>query len=290
MLVQFLANGVAQGSIYALVAIGFALIYQITKVFNIAQGGTYVISAYVFYTTWRALHLPVGLGLVFGLSAGVLFVILTERFVFLPLYKKGASSGISLISSIGLYIIVVNLIALIFGNETKILSPGVEKTFSFAGVILTRIQIFEIIACFAGVPLLVIFLKVSNLGRKIRGVIDNPRLIAALGKDPVRIRVAACAIGAILIGVGSCLVAVDVGIDPQIGIGAVLNGAVGMIVGGISSLVGAAIGGMILGLIQSLVVYQTSARWQSAITFLVLIIFLVFRPEGLFGARKRAEG
>ncbi|MEO0129641.1 MAG: branched-chain amino acid ABC transporter permease [candidate division WOR-3 bacterium] len=290
MLLQFLANGIAQGSVYAIVAIGFALIYQITKVFNIAQGATYTISAYIFFTIARILNLPVILGLIIGILAGVLFVILSEKFIFIPLYTKEASPGISLISSIGLYIFVVNFIALIYGNETKILSPGIERTFTFGGIILTRIQIFEIIACFLGIPIILIFLWTSRIGKQIRGVIDNPKLANALGTDIKNIRIIACIIGGGLISIGSCLVALDVGIDPQIGIGAILNGAVGMIIGGINSLSGAAIGGLTLGIIQNLVVYQTSARWQSAITFLILIIFLVFKPEGIFGSKKRTEG
>lgn len=289
MLLQFLANGIAQGSVYAIIAMGFALIYQITKVFNIAQGATYTISAYIFFTIARIFNLPVISGLMIGVLAGVLFVITSEKFIFIPLYKKEASPGISLISSLGLYIVVVNLVALIFGNETKILSPGIEKTFTFGEIILTRIQIFEIITCFVGIPGVLVFLLTSRLGKQIRGLIDNPKLANALGMDIKSIRIIACSIGAGLISISSCLVALDVGIDPQIGIGAILNGAVGMIIGGISSLSGAAIGGFTLGIIQNLVVYQTSARWQTAITFIILIVFLIFRPEGIFGKRKRAE-
>ena len=110
-----------------------------------------------------------------------------------------------------------------------------------------------------------------------------------MGMDIKKIRLIACSFGAGFIGLASALVALDVGIDPQIGIGAILNGAVGMIIGGISSLSGAGIGGLLLGIVQNLVVYQTSARWQNTITFAILIIFLIFKPEGIFGSKKRGE-
>ncbi len=289
MILQFIANGIAQGAVYGLVALGFSLIYRITKVFNIAQGATYTLSAYIFYTIFRILNLPVYAGIVFGFVSGILFVTITERFIFYTLYKREASAGVNIIASLGVYIFMVNLIALVYGNETKILNPGIEKTFTIGNVILTRIQIFEIIAILIAGPLLFIYLSKSKTGRKIRGLIDNPRLCLALGMDIKRVRIIGCSLGAFLICLASILVAMDVGIDPQIGIGAILNGAVGMIIGGITSLPGAGFGGMGLGIIQNLVVYQTSAKWQNTVTFAILIIFLIFKPEGIFGVRKRVE-
>ena len=289
MILQFLANGIAQGSVYALVAFGFALIYRTIRVFNIAQGATYTVSAYIFFTFAKIINLPTLISLIIGIFAGIVLTTITESFIFYPLYKRDASSGIALISSLGIYIFMVNLIALFYGNETKILSPGIEKTFSFWGIILTRIQIFEILVGLLFIPAFLIYLKKSIIGREISGIIDNPKLALAMGMDIKKIRLIAGSFGAGFIGLASALVALDVGIDPQIGIGAILNGAVGMIIGGISSLSGAGIGGLLLGIVQNLVVYQTSARWQNTITFAILIIFLIFKPEGIFGSKKRGE-
>lgn len=287
---QFLANGIAQGAVYALTALGFVLIYRITKVFNIAQGATYVISAYTFFFLTRMLGLPVFISLSLGIIFGILFAIIIEIFIFYPFYKREASSGVSLIASLGIYIFMVNLIALLFGNETKILSPGIEKTFSFAGIILTRIQILEIVVFIILALVILLYLNLSKTGRMIRAIIDNPKLCPALGMNIRLIRIIGCGIGGFLISTASTLVALDVGIDPHIGMNAILNGAVGMIIGGIDSISGAAIGGMALGIIQNLVVYQVSARWQNAITFALLILFLIFKPEGIFGIKKRVEG
>lgn len=289
IILQFIANGLSQGAVYGLTALGFALVYRITKVFNIAQGVTYTLSAYVFYWLARMLNLPTLVGLLLGILCGVVFVIISELVIFYPLYKKESSSGVSLIASLGVYIFIVNLIALLFGNEIKVLSPGVEQTLSFTGIILTRIQLLEIIVFIVFATAFLIYLGYSKIGRNIRGLIDNAKLCSTLGMNIKAIRLVGCAFGGFLISTASSLVALDVGIDPQIGINAILNGAVGMIIGGITSLPGAAIGGLLLGIIQNLVVYQASARWQNAITFGLLIIFLIFKPEGIFGSKKRAE-
>lgn len=286
---QFIVNGIAQGSIYALIATGFLLIYQLSKFLNIAQGATYLLSSYIFYYFLRVLNLPAFWGILAGLSFIILFVILTEKLFFIPLYNKNAHPGISLITSIGIYIFIVNLIALIFGNETKILNPDIEKTFTFSEIIITRIQLLQIIIAFILLPLSFIFLKFSKAGKEIRAAIDNPKLITVLGKDLTRIRITGCSIGASFISISSMLVAFDVGIDPNIGMVAILNGAVAMIVGGINSFYGAFLGGILLGIIQNIVIFFTSSRWQNAATFIILIFFLLFKPEGIFGRKKRVE-
>ncbi|MGQ9701201.1 MAG: branched-chain amino acid ABC transporter permease [bacterium] len=286
---QFIANGICQGAIYGLISLGFSLIYRTIRVFDISQGATYTICPYVLFTLFRLLNLPIYISLVVGIAAGIIFTYITGTFIFYPLFKKEASAGVSLISSLGIYIFMVNIIALIYGNETKVINPGIERTFMFGNIILTRIQLFEILAFLVATPLVLIYLKSSKTGRYIRGLIDNPKLTQALGIDIKRVRIIASGIGAFLISLASCLVAFDVGFDPQIGITAILNGAVGMIIGGISSFVGSALGGLSLGIVQNLVVYQTSARWQNTITFTLLLIFLIFKPEGLLARKKRIE-
>ena len=289
MLLQFIVNGIVAGSVYSIVALGFALIYNTTKVLHIAHGAVYTIAAYIFYTCHRLLGLPPAISVFCGLIFAIILGVLMEVLVYRPLYKRKALSGIALVSSIGMYVFVVNLIAMIFGNETKILSPGIEKTYQFGTVILTRIQIMEVIVFVLVLAFYLLLLRTTGFGKLVRALADNPTLLATFGIEASSLRIGIFALGSLFAGISSCLVARDVGIDPHVGMPVLLISAVAMIVGGIGVFESAAIGGFTIGILQNLAVWKISARWQDAITFLLLILFLLLRPQGLLGRRKRVE-
>jgi len=289
MLPQFIANGIVSGCVFALVALGFGLIYNSTKVFHLAHGVVYTVSAYVFYSCFVSLHLHVLLSFVVAVAVSVLMGMLLERYIYSPLLKKGASMGIILISSLGVYTVLVNFIAMLYGNETKIISPGAEKTFHIGSIILTRIQLVEIAAFVVLFSLTFGFLKLSNFGRLIQALADNPPLVSVIGVDVRKIRLFVFALGSALAGIAACLVAFDVGMDPHVGLDMLLIAAVAVIIGGVKVFEGAIVGAFLLGLLQNLAIWQISAKWEQSITFLLSIIFLLTRPEGILGRRRRLE-
>lgn len=289
MLSQFIANGIVSGCVFALVALGFGLIYNSTKVFHLAHGVVYTASAYIFYSCFVSLHLHVLLSLVLAVAFSVLMGILLERYIYSPLLKKRASMGIVLISSLGVYTVLVNFIAMLYGNETKIISPGAEKTFHIGSIILTRIQLVEVVAFVLLFSLTFGFLKLSNFGRLIQALADNPPLVSVIGVDVRKIRLFVFALGSALAGIAACLVAFDVGMDPHVGLNMLLIAAVAVIIGGVKVFFGAIVGAFLLGLLQNLAIWQISAKWEQSITFLLLIIFLLTRPEGILGRRRRLE-
>ncbi len=289
MLLQLLANGFITGCEYALIALGFALIYNTIRVFHFAHGALYTLAVYLFYSLFVGLKLPVWLAALLSIAVSIVAGPLIDELIYAPLDKRSASSLIQMLSSLGVYIVIVNLIAMFYGNETKVLLPGVQPTFKLGGIILTRIQVIVFIAFIIIFFLLHFLLKNSNLGILIRAMRDNPQLVSVMGINPRPIRWSAMAIGTGLAGAAAILSGLDVGIDPNIGMTAFLNGAVAVIIGGIGRFETAAFGGLMLGLIQSLVIWQASARWQDMITFLILVFFLLFKPEGIFGVRRRVE-
>lgn len=288
MLAQFIANGLCSGALYAIVALGFGLIYNTTNIFHFAHGAVYVASAYVFYFFLIMLNVNSTTALIISLIFSMLFGILIDYSIYQPLSKKNISSAAFMISSFGVYLFTVNLIALLFGNETKVLNPGIEKTYTFGEIILTRIQI---ISFFSFVVILVLYLifRRTKFGKLIIAYSNNPKLIEVLGYNSNLIKTVIFAIGSILAGISANLSALDVGIDPNIGMNALLVAAVSVIIGGVKIFEGAIIGGILIGLLQSLVVYQFSARWMDATTFLLLIIFLLLRPQGILGKKIRIE-
>ena len=289
MLTQLIANGLVSGCLYALMALGFVLIYNTTRIFHIAHGAVYTAGAYLLYLfliVAEMSFLPAALlTLLFtaGMGVGIEFL------VYRPLEKRKSSLLIALLSSIGLYTVMVNLIAMLFGNETKVLRPGVETTYQFANIILTKIQLAEVITFAILFPLVMLLLKTTFWGKAVRAVRDHPQLAEVMGIRIQTIRYSVFALGSLLAGVAAMLAALDVGMDPHVGMPMLLVGAVAVIVGGVGTFAGAVLGAFFIALLQSLVIWQISARWIDAVTFLILILFLVFKPEGILGVRKRVE-
>jgi branched-chain amino acid transport system permease protein len=137
--------------------------------------------------------------------------------------------------------------------------------------------------------LLFLLFKKTKTGNLIIAFSNNPKLIETIGYNPHKIRIIIFTIGSALAAISSSLSALDVGIDPNIGMSALFASAVAVIIGGVNIFEGAIIGGILIGILQSLVVWQTSARWMDAFTFLILIIFLLFRPEGILSKKVRIE-
>ena len=289
MLWQLLANGLVNGCLYAVMALGFALIYNTTRIFHIAQGAVYTAAAYLCYLFLIQLRWPLTLSIGVALALTGFLGACAEWFVYAPLERRKASLLVALLSSLGLYIVMINLIALFFGNETKILRPGVEATYHIGSVVLTRIQIAQVIAAVLLVPWLLLFIRDTRWGKMIRAVRDNPVLAMVMGVDLHAVRLMVFVIGSVLGGVAAILSALDVGMDPYVGMPALLVAAVAMIVGGVGTFGGAVVGALLLGILQSLVIWQVSARWTDALTFGLLILFVLFRPQGLLGGRRRLE-
>lgn len=289
MILQVIANGLVAGCVYALVALGFGLIYKTTRVLHFAHGAVYTASAYAFYFFLIPLSLSPLLSIILAFTVGIILGIATEFFLYYPLYKKGAPFAISFIASMGIYLFLINLIAMLFGNEVKILQPGLEKTYQSFGIILTRTQIIEVLVFVVVFIFFYVFMKKSRFGRLIRALSNNPELATVLGINVRKTRLLVFALGSLLASISGLLVALDIGIDPNIGFQAVLVSAIAVIIGGVDVFGGAVLGAFLLGLIQNITVWKLSARWQEAITFGILIIFLLLRPQGLLSHKKRME-
>jgi len=218
----------------------------------------------------------------------VVLSLIMEIVIYKPLSKKDSSHNIIMISSIGIMIVVINVIAMCYGNETKILNPDISKTLSFSNVIITYTQLIQFTISVALLGSFLIFLKFSKFGIRTRAMRDDDVLCSVLGIDIYKMRIILFALSAFFASVGGGLVAYDVGMDPYVGMPILLNAVVALIIGGIGRFEAPIVGGFIIGILQSLSVWAFSARWQDAVTFTLLILFLLFRPQGLLGEKSRA--
>lgn len=287
LLLQLLLNGIVNGAIYAVVAVGFSLVYNTTKIFHISYAAFYMLPAYFLLTFWNFWHIPLFLSIVLVICVTAVISLLNFKMIYKPMILNLNSPETILIASLGLMIVFINVIAMIFGNETKILSNELSGSFSFGGYIITVNQIWQVgISLFLLAGFLV-FLKFSGIGIRFRALRDDRELFEVLGHNSEKYLSYIFLLSGAFVAVASMLVAYDVGMDPYVGMPMLLNGMVAMIIGGIGRFDTPILGGFILGIIQALAVWKFSASWNDAITFTILILFLLFKPEGLLGEKVR---
>lgn len=288
MILQLLVNGIITGSLISIMAIGFGIIYSTTNFFHIAYGAVYVVAAYVMHT-FLSWHFPFIISLAMSLFFAVVIGVLIELLVYKPLHKKRASQGIYLISSLGVYILLINITALIFGNETKLLSYGIEKSIHFGDIILTKIQIAQCVTFILLSILSLFFIHYTRIGKTIQAMGCNARLLEFCGVNLQKLRFIIFAIGSFFAGVASILTGLDVGIDPYMGMIPLLNAVTAVILGGIKRIEGIIAGAFFIGITQNLVIGYLSGRWESVVTFSMLILFFLYQSGGIIKVKKRAE-
>ena len=272
-----------------LYAAGFGFVYRSFRIFHIAMGAQFVFSCYAFYFFAVGVKLPLALAVGGGLALSVLFAAAIEWAVYRPFFRKGCSSGVVMIASLGVMIVVENLIALAFGNEVKTISTRLEPSVAFLGLRFTRIQLLQF---FGGVGVFALVGAMVRFGKWFKAVWamgDQPELIPVLGLPLLKLRLLVMALGGVLVAVAAMLVSWDIGMDPHVGMHYLLLGSVAVFFGGTDRYWAWGAGAMLLSILQSLAVWQFSARWTDLVTFGVLVFVLLFRPQGLFGVSKRLE-
>lgn len=285
---QILINGLLQGVLIGAFGVAFALAYRTAKVFHLGLGGCLALAPYL-----ALIGIEVGAPSWLVVLATMLVIalvgIVIEETIHWPLSRKRAPAEVHLIASLGAYLILVQCIALIWGNESRVLRAGLDATWSWGDITLAQAQVLGPAVTFIAVAGLYGWLASASRGIELRALADNPILTALLGRDVRTLRRWVFALSGALAAVASLAQAWDVGFDPNIGLKAVLLGMVAMIVGGTGSYVGPFVGGLLLGALRAEVVWFGSARWEEVATFGLLALFLFFRPQGIFARSARLE-
>jgi branched-chain amino acid transport system permease protein len=298
MLIQLLINGLIAGALYALVALGFSLIYRSTKIFHIAHAATYTASAYLLYLFYNQMEIPLIIAAILAVFLAGCLGVLMEFLVYHPLHRDEAASSVMLISSIGMMTVIINLIAMIWGNETKTIITGIAKTISFQNplaepgssfknLILSLPQLYQLLVALVIITLTLFFLENSKSGKRIGAICDNSRLVEIFGISLKKHRLLIFFLGSSLAAIASVLTSIDIGMDPFVGMPVLLIAAVAVITGGSEKFAGAVLGGFLLGFLKAIVIWKMSAKWESLVIFVLLVIFLLFRPHGILGQSRR---
>lgn len=289
LFLQLLGNGIVQGAVAMLYAAGFGFVYRSFRVFHIAMGAQFVFSCYAFYQCAVQWKLPLAFAVCGALVLSVVFAFAIEWAVYRPFSRKGCSSGVVMIASLGVMIVVENAIALVFGNEVKTISNQLEPSVAFGGLRFTRIQLLQFFVGLGVFAIVGVMVRFGKWFKALWAMGDQPELLPVLGLPLARLRLLVMSLGGLLVAIAAMLISWDIGMDPHVGMHYLLLGSVAVFFGGTDRYWAWGAGAMLLSILQSLAVWQFSARWTDLVTFGVLIFVLLFRPQGLFGVSKRLE-
>lgn len=291
MIQQLILNTIIASSIYTLIGIGFAVIYRTVRFFHFAHGLVYAAAAYFTYLFHKLFSFPVYIAIPLAIALASILGCGMEIAVYRPLRRKYASPMVLLLASLGMYIVLQNTISMIFGDDTKSIRSGVVREgLPVFGARITPIQILIIGTSILLVIAVALWLKYAKMGKAIRAVANDPELAEISGIDSDMVILWIFAIGSALAGVAGILVAMDVDMTPTMGMNALMMGVVAVIIGGVGSIPGVALGALLLGLAQHLGVWKISSQWQDAIAFVILFVFLLVRPQGFLGRKiKKAS-
>ena len=296
-LFQQLANGIAWGSIYALIALGYTMVYGILRLINFAHGDIYMVGAFAAYYLARLLHaggpepspLLAAVVLLGSMAICAGLGVAIEFFAYRPVRKSSRLTA--LITAIGVSLLLENLGIRLFGADPKFFPQLVApKTIVLAdGVIVTNHQITVVVISIVLMVALTLFVQRTKTGKAMRAVSFNRDAASLMGIPVNRIITITFAIGSALAAAAGVLVGLtNPKIEPLMGIMPGVKAFVAAVLGGIGSIPGAVIGGLVMGVSEYLVVGYISSTYRDAIAFVILILVLLVKPAGLLG-RNVAE-
>ena len=279
-------NGISYGAIYALGAVGLTLVYGILKLVNFAHGDFLTFGAYIAFLINVTWELPFALGVLAAVVVTIILGLALERLMWRPMRATGAGLLQLMLMSLGLALVLRNMIQFIWGSELRSLNVNTFSTVSFLGL---RIGRTELIVMIVGIAVLVavgLLLRYSYLGKQMRALSDSVDLAETSGIDTGRVITYTWILAGGLAGLAGALIAAITNVKPELGFELLLPIFAVVVLGGIGNAFGALSAGLILGLVIEWSTLLIDARWKLAIGFVVLILALVIRPQGIFGRAR----
>jgi branched-chain amino acid transport system permease protein len=282
-LTQILASGLAMGCIYALVGLGFILIYNATNGLNFAQGELVMLAAFVFYSVISAGAPYVVAALITIVLMGVAGVVF-QRLMFYPLRDRSFLAFI--IATIGFSIFARNLALLVWGPyPLKVPSFFANDVVSIGTVVLAPEYLFIVAVTVVVLIAQHTLFFYTDLGRRLRATAQNAEVAQLMGVQTRKMIAITFVLSTLLTGVAGVLLAPIFLVDTEMGLNLILKAFIAVIIGGFGSVPGAVVGGLIVGLLEIAVAVFISSVYKDAIAFGVLILFLIAFPQGVFGER-----
>lgn len=288
---QQVINGVSLGSIYALIALGYTMVYGIIKLINFAHGDIYMVGAYIGYFTVTRLNLGFVPALIFSMIFCAVMGVTIERLAYKPL--RNSTRIAALITAIGVSLFLEYTTMFIVGPQPKAFPDVLSQsriTFFDGNVYITNQQIVIFVVTIVLMILLQFIVHKTKVGKAMRAVSFDKDAALLMGINANTTISATFAIGSALAGAAGVLVGVYyTSISPLMGIIPGLKAFVAAVLGGIGSIPGAALGGLLMGIIEGMVSGYWSSTLRDAVAFGILILILIIKPTGIFGSNIREK-
>jgi len=283
---QLIVGGLAAGSSYALLAIGLVLVLKTTSVPNFAMGAMGLLPAFIIWWLLTSHGFPYGAAVLVGIASAGLLGAIIERFAMRPLV--GRSHFVTVLMTIGVSYVLVSAVSLLFGFEPYVLPFPLPGSFVVAGTVFTYEQIVAVVVGLVITFALVRFFQ-SSWGVRMRAVAEDPVTARLLGVKVGVVSGIAWALACVVATVAVFLSATATVLNNQSGDNLLLNGFVAATVGGFSSVPGALLGGLALGVLEDLVAGYISSAAATALSLVVIMVVLLVRPTGVLGSRAVRE-
>jgi branched-chain amino acid transport system permease protein len=279
---QQIVNGLAAGAVYALIAVGYNMVYGVLGFINFAHGDTYMFSTFIVLSMID-IHVPFWGAVAIGLVAAAVLGMSVERIAYRPL--RTANRIAPTVSAVGVALVLENAAQVIWGPATRPFpSPLPHGLFHVLGVVITAMQIIILVTAAVIATALWVAVDHTSWGRKLRAIRDDLPTAELIGVSVNRLVSSVYAIGAMLGVISGVLFAAYYNsVYVTMGLTGTLNAFTAAVIGGIGSIAGSFTGGLSLGLLQALGAGYISSGYQNTITFVVLIAVLTLRPNGMFG-------
>ncbi|HWS30504.1 MAG TPA: branched-chain amino acid ABC transporter permease [Clostridia bacterium] len=288
---QQLVNGFSLGSIYALIALGYTMVYGIIKLINFAHCDVYMVGAYVGYFCMTALQLPFWYALIIAMLVCMLLGMSIERIAYKPL--RGAPRIAALITAIGVSLLLEYGMMFFVGAGVRSYPPVtgfMTETFNLNGVVVSAQQVIIIGVTVVLMTVLQIIVKYTKVGKSMRAVSTDSDAAELMGVNVNRTVSFTFAIGSALAGAAGVMVGVYYNsINPLMGMLPGLKAFIAAVFGGIGILPGAMLGGYFIGMVEVLVAGYINSTYRDAVVFFILILILIFKPAGLLGKKAREK-
>ncbi|MDD2458273.1 MAG: branched-chain amino acid ABC transporter permease [Eubacteriales bacterium] len=286
----YFLNGLQAGSIYALIALGYTMVYGIVKLINFAHGDVMMVGAYVALFSLTTFNLPLWATVLVTMVFTAVLGVVIERFAYKPLRKSARISA--LITAIGVSLLLQNLVMLVFSpNPLPFPDPlQAAPVFEIGGLKVSTLTIGTIVAAFILMAILTLFITKTRMGKAMRAVSEDTGAAILMGINVNTTISVTFAIGSALASFAAILyVLAYPQIQPYMGSMPGLKAFVAAVLGGIGIIPGAMVGGMVLGIAESLTKGYISSQFSDAVVFGILILVLLFKPSGLFGRNVREK-
>jgi len=287
MFFQLLINSLIAGAIYSLVAAGFSLIYSVCKFVHFAHGAVIAFGGYLLYLFFSSLKLSFGISVLLTVVCTSLLGFLMNLVVYKKLRQRKASNTIFLIAGFAILILFESLILIFWGADVKSIGLiKISKGIELGEAIITPLQVVIIFVSLLLLLLFFVFMKKTKIGKAMRAVADNKDVAEIVGISAEKIYSWSFIIGSVIAGIAGILVGLEQNLEPTMGTSLMVKGFTAAIVGGVESVPGAILGSFLLGFAENFGIWFLPSGYKDAIAFIVLFIFLLFKPRGILGIKR----